>query len=61
MIIGLIQVSLILLVSQYLFDLPIRGRVIDLYLAAALFILAALALGLTVFNPGKKPSSRRFS
>jgi len=52
-IIGLIQVSLILLVSQYLFDLPIRGRVIDLYLAAALFILAALALGLTASTLAK--------
>lgn len=47
-IIGLIQVTLILWVSQWLFDVPVRGRVLDLYLAASLFILAALALGLTV-------------
>lgn len=47
-IIGLIQVTLILWVSQWLFDVPVRGRVLDLYLAASVFILAALALGLTV-------------
>jgi len=52
-IIGLIQVTLILLVSQWLFDVPIRGRVIDLYLASAVFILAALALGLTVSTLAK--------
>lgn len=47
-LIGLIQVTLILWVSQYLFDVPIRGRVIDLYLASVIFILATLALGLFV-------------
>lgn len=46
--IGLIQVTLILIVSGWLFDVPLRGSLIDLYLAASLFILAALALGLTV-------------
>lgn len=52
-IIGLIQVTLILLVSQWLFEVPVRGRVIDLYLASAIFILAALALGLTVSTLAK--------
>jgi ABC-2 type transport system permease protein len=47
-IIGLIQVTLILWVSQYLFNVPVRGQVVDLYLAASFFILAALALGLLV-------------
>jgi ABC-2 type transport system permease protein len=47
-IIGLIQVTLILWVSQWLFEVPLRGRVLDLYLAASVFILAALALGLAV-------------
>lgn len=46
--IGLIQVMLILWVSQWLFDVPVRGDIVDLYLAASFFILAALALGLTV-------------
>lgn len=52
-IIGLIQVTLILWVSQWLFDVPVRGRVLDLYLAASFFILAALALGLTVSTLAK--------
>jgi ABC-2 type transport system permease protein len=47
-IIGLIQVTLILWVSQSLFHVPIRGQVVDLYLASLVFILAALALGLLV-------------
>ncbi|MDN7126257.1 ABC transporter permease [Pseudidiomarina sp. 1APR75-33.1] len=47
-LIGLIQVTLIVLVSQWLFDVPVRGRVIDIYLASMLFILASLAMGLTV-------------
>ncbi|OOE64664.1 ABC transporter permease [Salinivibrio kushneri] len=52
-LIGLIQVTLILWVSQYLFDVPIRGRVIDLYLASVIFILATLALGLFVSTLAK--------
>ena len=35
-------------VSHWLFRVPIRGSLIDLYDAGALFVLAALALGLTV-------------
>jgi ABC-2 type transport system permease protein len=46
-------VTLILWVSQYLFDVPVRGRVVDLYLAASFFILAALALGLMVSTLAK--------
>lgn len=52
-IIGLIQVTLILWVSQWLFDVPVRGQVLDLYLASVFFILAALALGLTVSTLAK--------
>ncbi|OOE40755.1 MULTISPECIES: ABC transporter permease [Salinivibrio] len=52
-LIGLIQVTLILWVSQYLFDVPVRGRVIDLYLASVIFILATLALGLFVSTLAK--------
>lgn len=46
--IGLAQVTIILLISTLLFSTPMRGNLLDLYLAASLFILAALALGLTV-------------
>ncbi|MFC0445930.1 ABC transporter permease [Pseudidiomarina halophila] len=47
-LIGLIQVTLIVLVSRWLFDVPVRGSITDLYLASMFFILASLALGLTV-------------
>ncbi len=47
-VIGMLQVTIILAVSSWLFDIPMRGSLADLYLASGLFILAALALGLTV-------------
>jgi ABC-2 type transport system permease protein len=47
-IIGLVQVSLILLLGRLLFRIPIRGSMVDLYLAAAIFISATLAFGLLV-------------
>ena len=46
--IGLIQVSIILLAGSLLFDVPLRGSLVELYLAAGLFIVATLALGLTI-------------
>ncbi len=48
--IGLIQVSLILGVGMLLFDVPVRGSLLDLYLAALLFIAASLSLGLMISN-----------
>lgn len=47
-VIGLAQVGLIILVGRWLFAVPIRGSLVDLYLAAALFIAANLALGLYI-------------
>lgn len=44
--IGLIQVTIILLVGRYLFDVPVRGSVFDLYAGSLLFIAASLSLGL---------------
>lgn len=44
--IGLVQLAVILVIGDLLFDVPVRGSVIDLYLAAALYIAANLALGL---------------
>ncbi|HEX6928971.1 MAG TPA: ABC transporter permease [Gammaproteobacteria bacterium] len=46
--IGLVQVSIILVVGAWLFDVPLRGSLLELYLAASLFIVATLALGLTI-------------
>lgn len=46
--IGLLQLAIILGVGQLLFDVPIRGSVIDLYVAGSAFIAANLALGLLI-------------
>lgn len=45
-LIGLVQVALILALGVALFDVPIRGEILDLYLAALLFVAANLTLGL---------------
>ena len=47
-LIGLVQLGLIALVGWLLFEVPIRGSIVDLYLAASLFIAANLALGLFI-------------
>ena len=47
-VIGMLQLALILGVGQLLFDVPIRGSVLDLYLAATAFVAANLALGLLI-------------
>jgi len=46
--IGLVQVTLVLLLGLWLFRVPVRGSVLDVYLASALLILANLALGLLI-------------
>lgn len=47
-IIGLIQTTLILTVGVRVFDVPVNGSLLDLYLATALFIAATLTLGLVI-------------
>ncbi len=47
-IIGLIQVTIIVLVGRFLFDVPIRGSVVDLYGGSLVFITAALGIGLLI-------------
>ncbi len=47
-IIGLIQLSLVLLVADLLFRVPLIGNLGDVYLAALVFIVANLSLGLTI-------------
>ncbi|MBX3703369.1 MAG: ABC transporter permease [Steroidobacteraceae bacterium] len=46
--IGLIQTTLILLLGWWLFDVPVAGSLVDLYLGALLFIAASLSLGLFI-------------
>lgn len=43
--IGLIQVTVILVVGHWLFEVPVRGSILELYGASLLFIIASLALG----------------
>jgi ABC-2 type transport system permease protein len=52
-VIGLIQVTLILGVGVWLFDVPIRGSLLDLYLASAVYIAATLAVGLLISTIAK--------
>jgi len=47
-LIGLVQLAIILGVGQLLFDVPIRGSILDLYIAGSAFIAANLALGLLI-------------
>ncbi|KAG1530724.1 hypothetical protein G6F50_017124 [Rhizopus delemar] len=44
--IGLLQTTLVLVLGTWLFQVPIRGSLLDIYLAAVLLVLANLALGL---------------
>ena len=45
--IGLIQVTLILICAELLFDVPMQGSFVLLYLVVSIFIAANLALGIT--------------
>ncbi len=47
-LIGLIQVTIVLVAGELLFKVPIRGSLVDLYLASLLFIAASLGLGLFI-------------
>jgi ABC-2 type transport system permease protein len=44
--IGLVQLAVILAAGDLLFEVPVRGSVLDLYLAGCVYIAANLALGL---------------
>ena len=46
--IGLVQVTLVLVLGNWLFDVPLRGALTDVYLVCLAFIIANLALGLVV-------------
>lgn len=52
-LIGLIQVTIVLTIGVLLFDAPINGRILDLYVAALVFIAATLGLGLTISTLAK--------
>lgn len=46
--IGLVQVSIILLMAYFVFDVPFVGSVWMVYVAALLFIVASLTVGITL-------------
>ena len=46
--IGLIQTTLVLLLGAWLFEVPVRGALLDVYIASVLLILANLTLGLLI-------------
>jgi ABC-2 type transport system permease protein len=46
--IGVVQVTIVLLLGELLFDVPIRGSLGDLYLASIVFIIASLSLGIFI-------------
>ncbi len=46
--IGIVQLTLVIAVGRFLFKVPILGSILDLYVAASVFIAANLALGLFV-------------
>jgi ABC-2 type transport system permease protein len=52
-LIGLVQVTLILVAGAWWFGVPIRGSVVHLYAAAVIFIAANLALGLVISTLAK--------
>lgn len=51
--IGLIQSTIILLASRYVFEVPFLGSVVAVYLAALLFIAANLTVGITLSSLAK--------
>ena len=46
--IGLVQTTVVLALGVWLFDVPVRGGVLDVYVASVLLILANLTLGLLI-------------
>jgi ABC-2 type transport system permease protein len=46
--IGLVQTTVVLVLGDLLFDVPLRGSLLDLYLAALVFITANLSLGILI-------------
>jgi len=47
-VIGLVQTTVVLVLGLWLFDVPVRGSLVDVYLAAVLLIFANLTLGLLI-------------
>jgi len=48
MLIGLVQATLVLLVTRYWFQVPMAGSLLELYGGLALFVLAGVGIGLSI-------------
>lgn len=48
LLIGYLQASLIIALGIWLFDVPIRGSLVDFYLGIGLFVISTLTLGLMI-------------
>jgi ABC-2 type transport system permease protein len=46
--IGLVQVSVVMLLGKLIFAVPVRGHLLDVYVAALAYILASLSLGVFI-------------
>ncbi len=46
--IGLVQLTVVLMVGGWLFAVPVRGSLAELYIAALVFIIASLSLGVLI-------------
>jgi len=51
--IGLVQVTLILILGKLVFGVPVRGSLVDVYVAASVYIAASLALGVFISTMAK--------
>jgi ABC-2 type transport system permease protein len=51
--VGLIQATVAMMVGIIVFDVPIRGNLIELFLYTILFIVASLSLGILISNIAK--------
>ena len=51
--IGLVQVTLVLLLGAWLFQVPLRGSLLDAYAASLLLVVANLAMGLMISTLAK--------
>jgi ABC-2 type transport system permease protein len=47
-LVGLVQTTIVLAIAVLLFDVPVNGSLLDLYLGAGLFTSATLSLGLVI-------------
>jgi ABC-2 type transport system permease protein len=47
-LVGLVQTTIILVTGVWLFDVPVNGPILELYVGASLFIAATLSLGLVI-------------